>query len=497
MKSVKFRHLATSAVAVVASLVATSAVQAAVPPAPWHLDRINQRSGPLDGNVDLGALTGAGINVYIVDSGIRQSHEQFSGRVFAGTDPVSSTQQSQAVDPRSSDCDGHGTHVAGLATGSSVGVAKGANVIAVRVLNCEGLGTVDNVVAALKWIRSHHVSGTAAVVNLSIGVDRGDNGDEIDEQIQRLIDEGVVVTVAAGNGDDNGTPFNACDISPAHVTGALTVGASTQNDQIASYSNRGPCLDLLAPGGDSSEKILSAWKNFDADYAFDVGTSMASPLVAGYAALLAQQQPGLCAAQISQAIVERATPNVLTGLDASTPNRLLYLDTSPVAASTPGMPSHIITSVSNGSVLVSWDPSCDGGSPLLGTTVSLIRKGKVLQKKTVPPGVNTVRFSKLSNNLTYRVKIVATNALGDGRSSARIQTTTVQRLRPGRTILASSVAKLADGLTLNWKVASQSKTICKIVKNPTRVRFLRSGTCRIEFRTHAGATPVIHRVRVR
>ncbi|MEY3805786.1 MAG: hypothetical protein RIR69_598, partial [Actinomycetota bacterium] len=352
MKPVKFRHLATSAVVVVASLVATSAVQATVPPAPWHLDRINQRFGPLDGNVDLGALTGAGINVYIVDSGIRQSHEQFIGRVFAGTDPVSSTQQSQSVNPRSSDCDGHGTHVAGLATGSSVGVAKGANVIAVRVLNCEGLGTVENVVAALKWIRSHHVSGTAAVVNLSIGVDRGDNGDEIDEQIQRLMDEGIVVTVAAGNGDDSGVPFNACDISPAHVVGALTVGASNQIDQAASYSNRGPCIDLFAPGGDASAEVLSAWKNTDTEYELDVGTSMASPLVAGYAALLAQQQPGLCADQISQAIVERATPHVLTGLDASTPNRLLYLDTSPVVASTPGMASHVITSVSNGSVLV-------------------------------------------------------------------------------------------------------------------------------------------------
>ncbi|MEY3805882.1 MAG: hypothetical protein RIR69_694, partial [Actinomycetota bacterium] len=185
------------------------------------------------------------------------------------------------------------------------------------------------------------------------------------------------------------------------------------------------------------------------------------------------------------------------GLDASTPNRLLYLDTSPVVASTPGMASHVITSVSNGSVLVSWDAPCDGGSPLLGTTVSLIRKGKVVKKKTVSPGVNTVRFTQLANDVTYRVKVVASNALGEGRPTARIQTTTVQRLRPGRTILASRAAKIADGLTLNWKVAAQSKNICSIMRNPIRVRFLRSGTCRIEFRTHAGATPVIHRLRVR
>lgn len=497
MKSVKIHRLVAATVAVITTFVATSAVQAAVPPAPWHLDRINQRTGALDGNVDMGPLTGAGVNVYIVDSGVRQSHEQFTGRAVAGTDPVSSTQKSQAVDPRASDCDGHGTHVAGLAAGSSVGVARGATVIAVRVLNCEGLGTVDNVVAALKWVRSHHVSGTAAVVNLSIGVDRGDNGDAIDDQIQRLINEGVVVTVAAGNGDDNGTPFDACDISPAHVTGALTVGASNQTDQVAGYSNRGACLDLFAPGGDSFGKILSAWKNSDTDYQLDVGTSMASPLVAGYAALLAQQQLGLCAEQISQAIVERATPNVLSGLDASTPNRLLYLDTSPVPASTPGMPSHVITSVSNGSVLVSWDPPCDGGSPLTQTTVSLIRKGKVLQTKTVAAGTRTVRFRNLQNGVTYRVKIVASNEIGQGRATARMQTATVQQLRPGRAVLASSVAKIADGLTLNWKVASQSKTICRVAKNPVRVRLLRAGTCRMELRTHTGATPTVHRLRVR
>ena len=494
---VKRRGFGFFVIAVVAVFSGMSVAVAAPPSAPWHLDRINQQSAPLDGNVDMGALTGAGVNVYIVDSGVRLTHEQFGGRVISGTDPVSRTQPLQAVDPRSSDCDGHGTHVAGIATGSSVGVARGANVIAVRVLNCEGVGTVENVVAALKWVRAHHVSGTAAVVNLSIGVDRNDDGAEIDAQVQELLAEGIVVTIAAGNGDGNGVPYDACEISPAHVAGALTVGASTQSDAVASYSNMGTCIDLFAPGGDSTSKVLSSWKNSDSDYGFDAGTSMASPLVAGYAALLAQQQPGLCAHQISDAIVQRATPNVLTGVNAVTPNRLLYIDTSPIAPSTPGVPTNVITSVSNGSVLASWDNPCDGGSPLTETKVSLLLKGKVVQTKTVAPGTRIVRFSNLRNDLQYRVVVQSSNALGVGVASPRWITPKVRRLGAGRTVAVSSIGRIGGGLSLSWKVNPVSKNVCKILKSPTRLQFMRVGTCRVELRTHTGATPVIHRLRVR
>lgn len=479
--------------------VTTASTAIAAPPsitATWHVDRVNQQSLPLDGNADFGALTGAGVNIYIVDSGVRPTHEQFGGRVFAGTDPVSVTQPGQAVNPLTSDCDGHGTHVAGIAAGSTVGVARGANVIAVRVLNCEGVGTVDNVVAALKWVRSHHVSGTAAVVNLSIGVDRNDDGAAIDEQVQRLLEEGVVVTVAAGNGDGNGVPYNACDISPAHVAGALTVGASTQTDQVASYTNTGPCIDLFAPGGDSGAKIVSSWKNSDVDYVLDVGTSMASPLVAGYAALLAQQQPGLCADQISNAIVERATTNVLTGVPSATPNRLMYVNTAPVAPSTPGMPSNVITSVSNGSILVSWEPPCDGGSPLTGTTVSLLLNGKVVQTRNMPPGAQIVRFSQLRNGVQYRVVIKAANALGEGLATTRWKTPVVRALRAGQTVSASSVARIGDGLSLKWKVSSSTRSVCKVLTNPTRIRFTRSGTCRVAIRTNAGGAAAVHNLRV-
>ena len=469
--------------------------QSAPTSAPWHLDRMNQRSGPLDGNADFGDLTGAGVNIYIVDSGVLSTHEQFGGRVVAGTDPVSSSGES-VVDPRTSDCDGHGTHVAGLAAGSTVGVARGATVIAVRVLNCNGDGTVDNVVQALKWIRSHHVSGKAAIVNLSLGVDRNGEGAAIDTQVEEMLAEGMVVTIAAGNGNQDGIPYEACTISPGHVPGALTVGASTFANTAASYSNGGPCIDLFAPGGDSSARIVSAWNTGNNSYSNDVGTSMASPLVAGYAALLAQQQPGLCGAQISDAIVQRATPNALGQVIDTTPNRLVFVDTTPIAATVPGRASNIITTVSSGSVLVSWEPPCDGGSALTKTTVSLLRGSTVVQRRTLAPGTTVARFTKLQNGVQYRVRVQHHNAIGDGVETTRWKTVNVRSLRAGQTIPVRSIGRFSGDLTLKWKVASSSRGVCKILSNPTSLRFLKAGTCRVALRTNAEGEPAIHNLRV-
>lgn len=500
------------AAAAVMTMVGTTVAHATPSPTPWYLDRINQQSGPLDGNVSLGSLTGAGVTIYVVDSGTRLSHEQFGGRAVAGTDPVSTSGQAP-IEPRSSDCDGHGTHVAALAAGQTVGVAPGATVVSVRVLDCDGEGTVESVVKGLQWIRSHHVSGRAAVVNLSLAVDRYDNGEEIDAQVNALIAEGMVVTIAAGNGDGNGTPFDACMISPGHVSSALTVAASTSADRPASYSNFGPCVDLFAPGGNSANPMVSAWfgndvndgvaatraagsVSDDAWYMANQGTSMASPLVAGYAALLAQQQPGLCGTQIHDAIVQRATPNVLAGVDATTANRLLYVDTSPIPASVPGRASHVITTVSNRSVVASWDPPCDGGSALTKTTVSLYEGSRVVQRKTVGPGTTAVRFTRLKNGTRYRVRLQHHNAVGDGPVTTRWKTVTVRALRPGQTVAVSSIGAFGGDLPLRWKVAASSKSVCKVVTKPTRLRFTRRGTCRVELRTRTGGEPVVHNIRV-
>ena len=502
------------AVSLVGLVAVSPSVQSAPNSAPWQLDRINQRNADLDGNADFGSLTGAGVNIYIVDSGVRGTHEEFGGRVIAGIDPVSSSGR-DVVSPRTSDCDGHGTHVAALAAGKNVGVARGATVIAVRVLNCDGLGTVAHVVAALKWIRSHHVSGKAAVVNLSLGVDRNVAGTAIETQVKELLAEGIVVTIAAGNSNQD-----ACTISPGHVRGALTVAASTISNTAASYTNNGSCVDLFAPGGDNAETIISAWFGYDelrdlsgnivdqtfqypennsddAWYFRQAGTSMAAPLVAGYAALLAQQQPSLCGAQISRAIVQRATSKALSGVSSNTANRLLFVDTSPIAPSVPGKASNIITTVSSGSVLVSWDRPCNGGSELTKTTVALYRGSTLVQRRTMLPGAKIARFTKLQNGVRYRVRVRHHNAIGGGAATTFWRTVTVRPLRPRETIAVSDIGRFGGDLTLNWRVSSSTSSVCKVLSKPTRLRFYKAGTCRVALRTNAGGSPAIHNLRVK
>lgn len=489
------RFLAALGVSAVAFTTAASTSALSLPAnQPWHLDRINQRNLPLDGNISTGALTGQGVTVYVVDSGVNLTHEQFGARIIAGIDPLTSD-NNDPVSPASSDCNGHGTHVAALAGGSSVGVAPGVTVVSVRVLDCDGEGRVPDVVSALKWVRGHHVGNTPAIVNLSLGVDIGDEGSAIDAQVKALLAEGVVVTIAAGNGDAYGR-YNSCDIAPAHVDGALTVGAVAINDAFTAYSGYGPCVDILAPGGTSSTGIESAWIGGPSAYDIDAGTSMASPLVAGYAAQLLQQQPGLCTDQISNAIVSRATTGVVTALDAQTANRLLYLDTTPVPIGAPGMPSNVVMSTTNGSLGVSWDAPCDGGSPVTSTRVALVKSGRVVKKITVGPGVTSARFSNLVNGARYSVVVKAINAVGEGIATSRYVAPTVRSLRRGQTVAVTSVAKIGGDLTLKWRVSSGSARICRLSSGGTKVTFLRSGTCRVALRTITNGPAVARNFRI-
>ena len=482
--------VAASASQVPASLALTAPVGTA-----WHLDRINQAQLPLDGNSARGPLTGVGIDIYIVDTGVRGTHEQILGRVLPGIDIPTDNGLSK-VNPVTSDCDGHGTHVAALSAGSTVGVATQARVISVRVLDCKGDGEVADVVNALQWVRAHHRSGVAAVVNLSFGVDLGDDGTSIDYEVQALIDEGVVVAVASGNGDAAGRPINACKIAPGDVPDALTVGAVGISDAVAYYSNNGPCVDLYAPGGDRTRGLESAWKDSDSDYEFDVGTSMASPLVAGYAALLAQQQPGLCATSISQAIVDRSTKGVITGLTADSLNRLLFVDTASIAATAPGEASHVLITTDSQSLVVSWDSPCDGGSALTGTRVSLLRNGKVVKRMDVPAGTNAVRFTGLAVGRKYQVVIKASNAIGDGIATSRITTMAVRKISVGQSVAPDALGSLTSELPLLWSVSQGSRKICRLQAEPLRLVAMRRGVCRVGLRGIVGQDPVIRSVRI-
>ena len=274
--------------------------------ATWGLDRIDQRDLPLNGTYTFN-FTGAGINAYIIDTGIRATHVDFGGRVAVGSGFTSIN------DGRgSSDCNGHGTHVAGTVGGATWGVAKSVTLIPVRVLNCNGSGTTSGVIAGVDYVTSHHQAGTPAVANMSLG---GSASSSLDTAVNNSINDGVTYAVAAGNSNTN-----ACNSSPARVPDALTVASTTTSDARSSFSNFGTCVDIFAPGSG----ITSAWSTSDTATNTISGTSMASPHVAGVAALVLAANPGASVATISSAIINNATLNKVTNAGTGSPNRLLF-----------------------------------------------------------------------------------------------------------------------------------------------------------------------------
>ena len=267
---------------------------------PWGLDRIDQRNRPLNAIYTFN-WTGAGVFAYVIDTGIRTSHTQFGGRAAAVFDAFGGNGQ---------DCNGHGTHVAGTIGGSTYGVAKSVNLRAVRVLNCSGSGTNSGVIAGVDFVRLNH--SNPAVANMSLG---GGASSAVDTAVNNLVNSGVVLAVAAGNSN-----ANACNSSPARAANPMTVGSTTTTDARSSFSNFGSCLDLFAPGSG----ILSAWASSNTATATLSGTSMASPHVAGVAALYRQANPSASASTVRNAIVNNATTNVVTNAGTGSPNRLLY-----------------------------------------------------------------------------------------------------------------------------------------------------------------------------
>ena len=267
---------------------------------PWGLDRIDQRSRPLSGTYTFNH-TGAGVFAYVIDTGIRTTHTQFGGRAANVFDAFGGNGQ---------DCNGHGTHVSGTIGGSTYGVAKSVNLRGVRVLNCSGSGTNSGVIAGVDFVRNNRQN--PAVANMSLG---GGASSALDTAVNNLANSGVAIAVAAGNSN-----ANACNSSPARAANAITVGSTTTTDSRSSFSNFGTCLDLFAPGSG----ILSAYSTSDTATATLSGTSMASPHVAGAAALYKQANPGASPATIRNALVNNATTNVVSNAGTGSPNRLLY-----------------------------------------------------------------------------------------------------------------------------------------------------------------------------
>ncbi|MFI6550594.1 S8 family peptidase [Streptomyces prunicolor] len=272
--------------------------------APWGLDRIDQAALPLSGTYTYPDSAGSGVTVYVIDTGVRITHTQISGRAAYGYDAVDG-------DTTASDGNGHGTHVATTIAGSTYGVAKKANIVAVRVLDNSGSGTTAGVIAGIDWVTSNHTS--PAVANMSLG---GSASTSLDTAVANSISSGVTYAVAAGN-----SAANASSYSPARVSTAITVGATTSTDAKASYSNYGSILDIFAPGS----SILAGYNTSDTATATLSGTSMATPHVAGAAAVYLSGHTSSTPAQVATALVNGATSGVVTSAGTGSPNKLLKL----------------------------------------------------------------------------------------------------------------------------------------------------------------------------
>jgi subtilisin family serine protease len=290
--------------------------------ASWGLDRIDQLDRPLSSQYTY-QYTGSGVYSFVLDTGILASHQDFAGRVHSGASFISDGYGS-------SDCNGHGTHVAGTIGGSQWGVAKGVTLVPVRVLDCAGSGSWSGVIAGIDWVAGQ-TAMRPAVANMSLG---GGKSTSVNSAVAGAVSKGVSMVVAAGNSNDN-----ACNYSPSSEPTAITVGATSSDDARASYSNYGLCLDVFAPGS----SITSAWYTGSNSTQTLNGTSMAAPHVTGVAALALAANRESTPDMVTRFLMDNASINKVGSAGVNSPNRLIFS----LAAGAPKAPPTLTASVAS------------------------------------------------------------------------------------------------------------------------------------------------------
>ena len=399
--------------------------------APWNLDRIDQRSRRLD-SVYSYRRTGRGVTAYVIDSGIRPTHAEFRGRIPRGAywDFGDGT--------KIGDCNGHGTHVAGILGGTRWGVAKAVQIVPVKAFSCAGTTTNSIVIAGINWVIRDHRFGRPAVANMSFG---GPPSASVDRVVKKLIRDGVTVVVAAGN-----ETAPSCSVSPARVPAAITVAASTRNDDDAAFSNFGRCNDLFAPG----VRIRSASHTSNTGSVVFSGTSMSAPHVAGAAALVLQQRPAATPAHVWAAIDADTTRGAISEC-CGDPDKLLYVRPP---ATRPSAPRLVRAAVANRAIKLSWRaPATNGGAPITDYVIqvnggefwSTVRDGRSAALRATVGG--------LVNGHRYRFRVAAKNRVGTSAWS------TVLSAVPATTPSAprSLVAKRGNrAIKLSWGAPATS-----------------------------------------